>query len=77
MRKQFQIKFWPTEIFVRCLDLFLEKTEFARIHEGTGLKTFQFVLGIIVNVTKKNLFYLFYLLELRAFSCDVYMLMEA
>lgn len=54
MRKQFQIKFWPTEIFVRCLDLFLEKTEFARIHEGTGLKTFQFVLGIIVNVTKKN-----------------------
>lgn len=69
MRKQFQIKFWPTEIFVRCLDLFLEKTEFARIHEGTGLKTFQFVLGIIVNVTKKT--------ELRAFSCDVYMLMEA
>lgn len=37
------------------LDLFLEKTEFARIHEGTGLKTFQFVLGIIVNVTKKKL----------------------
>lgn len=56
MRKQFQIKFGPTKIFVRCLDLFLEKTEFARIHEGTGLSTFQFVLGIIVNVTKKNCF---------------------